>query len=1554
MSEAIVDLLRGVTVQILDSEGELRGSGFFIAPGQVLTAAHVLERFRSGSVWVRWQSRQPAPAVVEWAQPSQSTPGIGVYPLPDLAVLRVPAAEEYDHPCAMLSETIVGTELAAEGFTRGVTVPQPSSDPVRVTYEGIIQEPGGDLIKCKDAEVREGMSGGPLLDLSTGLVVGVVKAQRAPDWSAGLYAAHVNGLLQYRPDLWATCHRVHQIDRRWPQAIRPGATVSDPRQAAQDILSATVRAVRGRVWNLPPHVDRAALHQTIWVQRVGRVTGQREPVRNGTRPVAESFRWRPLRDAGRTVIICGLPGHGKSWLLAYHAESIAKDSQSVLDSGQDPTRVRLPILADCAALAVGLRPIPDRDEVVSALLRAAGLGTGEAATSPTMIMAKDAFEDGRLVICLDAFDEIPVQLRPRAQKALGLIAAGQCSLLVATRHTTLNLLDDLPAESRVDIETLGFTAREASRFATVWLDRDPERHAALSSALEASPPLRDLASVPLLLSFLCRLAGDKDRSGALPTSKSLLYQEVMAGLLAGKWRSSGGRLDPEYISEPQLRLRVLADSLGALLDAWRSSGNTVSRAALAAQMAEHPDYERLRSSAVARWNGWQRANDAEPGDPPAEPVLWEFTFDGLLVYGSESNTIQVLHPSLRDFLLASYLANLEESALQAALDRHRWFDADWQEIFAVAAPLMIDPNRLIRYIIAVSGDPWLSQALFAARCVAEAGGKVSDETTRQVIQALLDRATLVHPSDMRRGAEGLAALVLAKAAPAVVRALEICETDAAPENKTVHRELFLTAVSVLAEIGHERGVLLSIDLVRSARIPQRHRARLITSLTATNNEAAHEAVFNRLKSGGRQGDLDAFLAAVKPHSTQAHDTAVRLLRTRSFAFTARAAVAATLIECGDAGIAAVRQASNDETMERGFRCRLAALLINADVPGAIEEAIGLMRNPNVELIDKSYVIEAMLRSSEFIALPSAAELILDSRLDWRRREALASAICDIGADGSRLLREQLIAGLPLNLTVRHMVALAEVGDRTGLQVAAQVSQQEGVPAWIRAVLLLVMFRGEPDAATIAAAIQVAGDGSVDFGYRTRLTVSLIKAGAPGGMDALRIILEHGARNSQWSQTSRMLAASGPTGQRALTEIAADSVFSWNIRTEAVLALAGSATQEEVVTTAYGHAAASGIPDVWRDRLILGLADAGYAQFAAMVISFLPTLSGAYEILHKYMRRPNASMDIYFDHLAALSSAMSTMPKSGRKVVIDDEMLRSCELTWSSEGEADVLKRWFYGALEFRVGTLLANLMLPDQLTEFEKFIDHKNEDDALEWLNSNFPIYGSFVHEELDTLREEIRSGDLIPPRPNPEPTQDEHTLTVMRIVLAQISELAGRAEVRNWPDFFKFLEHNKGTLLTRHCDLLLQTAALLDKSWPFHEALLFCIRHASANGVVSTQTLLTDSGVMREAQVGYFDHGNGEMLYLAGALATLIFPDTAHCQFYAALGAEMADRADLATALMRESGRLASSDQVLQGSQTIRDLTERFDWNHSRVEELVTALTEAYGQAHPTTTGDF
>lgn len=57
-----------------------------------------------------------------------------------------------------------------------------------------------------------------------------------------------------------------------------------------------------------------------------------------------------MRSAGEITIVRGLPGYGKTWLLAHHARAFADVLTGVLDSGGDPARDCVPSLLKCSTL----------------------------------------------------------------------------------------------------------------------------------------------------------------------------------------------------------------------------------------------------------------------------------------------------------------------------------------------------------------------------------------------------------------------------------------------------------------------------------------------------------------------------------------------------------------------------------------------------------------------------------------------------------------------------------------------------------------------------------------------------------------------------------------------------------------------------------------------------------------------------------------------------------------------------------------------------------------------------------------------------------------------------------------------------------------------------------------------------------------------------------------------------------------------------------------------------------------------------------------------------
>lgn len=90
--------------------------------------------------------------------------------------------------------------------------------------------------------------------------------------------------------------------------------------------------------------------------------------------------------------------------------------------------------------------------------------------------------------------------------------------------------------------------------------------------------------------------------------------------------------------------------------------------------------------------------------------------------------------------------------------------------------------------------------------------------------------------------------------------------------------------------------------------------------------------------------------------------------------------------------------------------------------------------------------------------------------------------------------------------------------------------------------------------------------------------------------------------------------------------------------------------------------------------------------------------------------------------------------------IDNTLLQDIGLGDLPEEEKKKLLDQIYETLEMRVGMTLARQMSDDQLDEFEGFIDTNDEAGALKWLESNFPNYKQVVAEELEKLKQEIKS----------------------------------------------------------------------------------------------------------------------------------------------------------------------------------------------------------------------
>ncbi|MEM9927432.1 MAG: trypsin-like peptidase domain-containing protein [Cyanobacteria bacterium P01_D01_bin.50] len=181
--------------------GSELGTGFFVAPGLILTCAHVVKEAidqtnQPINVW--WQN-QCYGAVIDKLPENID--------LVDLALLKF-QENLPNHPCVVLDESItVGDELYAFGYTDQNI----QGDSATFEYEGF---DGNKLLKFKEGQVRPGFSGSPLLNQKTGKVCGVVKKTRDRSFDLGGRAVSVTVVFTTFPEL-----RQHQSSL--PQVIPP-------------------------------------------------------------------------------------------------------------------------------------------------------------------------------------------------------------------------------------------------------------------------------------------------------------------------------------------------------------------------------------------------------------------------------------------------------------------------------------------------------------------------------------------------------------------------------------------------------------------------------------------------------------------------------------------------------------------------------------------------------------------------------------------------------------------------------------------------------------------------------------------------------------------------------------------------------------------------------------------------------------------------------------------------------------------------------------------------------------------------------------------------------------------------------------------------------------------------------------------------------------------------------------------------------------------------------------------------------------------------------------
>lgn len=208
--------LRHSVIRICGSDGRTLGSGLSVAPGLVLTCAHVV---RQHTDLVLEGVNGIADGVVEVRSASPPTGWTNpAWPFPDLAILRYLA--DPIGSFALLQDAGFPSQridCVTWGFQSREDEVRPEGDPSAFRFTGVS---GDGYLALKADVARPGLSGSPLVCPESRAVMGLVAVTRSAVRPSGGWASPISGLTDHRSPQELREHGARLLAENWDAVQR--------------------------------------------------------------------------------------------------------------------------------------------------------------------------------------------------------------------------------------------------------------------------------------------------------------------------------------------------------------------------------------------------------------------------------------------------------------------------------------------------------------------------------------------------------------------------------------------------------------------------------------------------------------------------------------------------------------------------------------------------------------------------------------------------------------------------------------------------------------------------------------------------------------------------------------------------------------------------------------------------------------------------------------------------------------------------------------------------------------------------------------------------------------------------------------------------------------------------------------------------------------------------------------------------------------------------------------------------------------------------------------
>jgi hypothetical protein len=525
----ISESLRKAVVAILDDNGKVFGTGFFVTPdGYILTCYHVIEKFLSAKkVDIRTAEGGKLQATFE---EDRSCPDKDI----DFAILRVDDSGHFS--CLPLgSDFEVGDEWYSLGYVYPSTYDCDSNQGTIFSKPPRLDSDNYDIRLKSELPIRGGFSGSPLLNMNTGKVIGVIKSRPEEEGSWEGFAAPIRDVFCRWPDL----------EMLNLETTKPIETPQDTRKVEISKKACNLpiqRSINSMESEKAKKLDYEYYLQSLKTKLsalirlpLSRLLDPKKSVSTfdlyleTDKPKAQEIKSEELLLIDRSAVILGEPGSGKTYLLRYLtlkvAENFANNAEDII-----------PIIIDGKQWG----------HLYSSLVEFIYEELKLLVKGITHGLIESELSKNKFIIFIDGYDEIRKKRDVFKKELIKFITSYEITIVLTSResnyHGELSPYFDIWKIKPLSEEQIDEFGQQVTSIPI------------LSYRLR-NQNLLELARLPLYLSMICQLV-NKDKR--IPNNIALLHSSFANYLLSEYPKQK----DPAF--EPNVPLEVKLDFLSEL------------------------------------------------------------------------------------------------------------------------------------------------------------------------------------------------------------------------------------------------------------------------------------------------------------------------------------------------------------------------------------------------------------------------------------------------------------------------------------------------------------------------------------------------------------------------------------------------------------------------------------------------------------------------------------------------------------------------------------------------------------------------------------------------------------------------------------------------------------------------------------------------------------------------------------------------------------------------------------------------------------------------------